>query len=244
MLQAWARVLRPTVEHPPSPKRQVSIMHTRIPAIAVACGVLGLTGCNYGGDGGDNAITTQILSDARFDGDIERTSSNTFTITQGMSSTVQTVLAGIDPVGGTEFRAFLDFPLGGSDGVPADARIDSAFLEIFIDDLQPSSGRLPVRVDLVEFQPPTLIESDYDRTLQPALASVVVSPDISSADLGRFVPIDVTPLMQEAQRRGLVDFQVRIMEDLGPAVSVLMAIDDSTGADRRDRAPLLTVTYF
>jgi hypothetical protein len=161
-----------------------------------------------------------------------------------MSTTVQSVLAGIDPVGGTEFRAFLDFPLGGSGGVPADARIDSAFLEIYIDDLQPISGRLPVRIDLVAFQPPNLIETDFSRTLQPALASVIVSPDISRSDVGTFVPIDVTPLMDEAQRRGLVDFQVRIMEDLGPAIPVLMIIDDSTGANRRDRAPLLTVTYF
>jgi hypothetical protein len=50
--------------------------------------------------------------------------------------------------------------------------------------------------------------------------------------------------MVEAQRRGLVDFQVRIMEDLGPAIPVLMTIDDSTGAQRASRAPVLTVTYF
>jgi hypothetical protein len=37
---------------------------------------------------------------------------------------------------------------------------------------------------------------------------------------------------------------VRIMEDLGPAIPVLMIIDDSTGSDRGSRAPLLTVTYF
>jgi hypothetical protein len=220
-------------------------MHVRIPVIAIACGILSLSGC---GGGGDNSapptVTTQILSDSRFDGDIEQTSPNSFTITQGMSSTVQSVFAGIDPVGGTEFRAFLDFPLTGSSGVPGNAFIDLAFLEVYIDDLQPTTGKLPIRVDLVAFQPPTLIETDFDRTLQPALASVIVSPDISSSDLGTFVPIDVTSLMVEAQRRGLVDFQVRIMEDLGPAIPVLMVIDDSTGANRASRAPLLTVTYF
>jgi hypothetical protein len=161
-----------------------------------------------------------------------------------MSSTVQSVLAGIDPAGGTEFRAFLDFPLGGTGGVPANALIDSAFLEIFIDDLFPITGKLPIRVDLVAFQPPTLVASDFSRTEQPALASVIVTPDISSADVGTFVPIDVTSLMIEAQRRRLVDFQVRIMEDLGPAISVLMVIDNPTGSDRSSRAPLLTVTYF
>jgi hypothetical protein len=220
-------------------------MHVRIPVIAIACGILSLSGC---GGGGDNSapptVTTQILSDSRFDGDIEQTSPNSFTVTRGMSSTVQSVFAGIDPVGGTEFRAFLDFPLTGSGGVPGNAFIDSAFLEVYIDDLQPTTGKLPIRVDLVAFQPPTLLETDFDRTLQPALASVVVSPDISSSDVGTFVPIDVTSLMVEAQRRGLVDFQVRIMEDLGPAIPVLMVIDDSTGTNRASRAPLLTVTYF
>jgi len=192
-------------------------------------------------------VTTQILSDPRFDGDIEQVSDTQFTITQGMSSSVQTVFAGIDgsdPMNPTEFRAFLDFPLSGSGGVPANASIDSASLEFYVDDLQPIAGKLPLRVDLVAFQPPTLFASDYDRGAQPALASVIVTPDISSADVGKFVPIDVTALMVEAQRRGLVDFQVRIMEDLGPAIPVLMIIDDSTGSNRASRAPLLTVTYF
>jgi hypothetical protein len=220
-------------------------MHARIPVIAIACGILSLSGC--GGGGGNSApptVTTQILSDSAFDGDIEQTSPSTFTITQGMSSTVQSVFAGIDPVAGTEFRAFLDFQLTGAGGVPGNAAIDSAFLEVYVDDLQPTTGRLPIRVDLVAFQPPTLIATDFDRTLQPALASVIVSPSISNADVGKFVPIDVTSLMVEAQRRGLVDFQVRILEDLGPAIPVLMIIDDSTGANRASRAPLLTVTYF
>ena len=220
-------------------------MHVRIPILAVACGILTLSGCGGGDDGSTpQTFTTHILSDSRFDGDIERTSPNAFTITQGMSSTVQSVFSGIDPVGGTEFRAFLDFPLTGAGGVPGKALIDSAFLEIYIDDLEPIQGKLPIRVDLVAFQPPTLIETDFDRTLQPALASVIVSPDIASSDVGTFVPIDVTSLMVEAQRRGLVDFQVRIMEDLGPAIPVLMVIDDSTGVNRGSRAPLLTVTYF
>jgi hypothetical protein len=221
------------------------IMHVRIPVIAIACGILTLSGC---GGSTDNSApprsTTQIISDPRFDGDIEQIAPNSFTITQGMSSTVQSVFAGIDPVGGTEFRAFLDFPLTGSGGVPGNASIDSAFLEVYVDDLQPITGNLPIRVDLVAFQPPTLIATDFDRTLQPALASVIVSPDISSSDVGKFVPIDVTSLMVEAQRQGLVDFQVRIMEDLGPAIPVLMVIDDSTGPNRASRAPLLTVTYF
>ncbi|HEU4624162.1 MAG TPA: hypothetical protein VFS52_05325 [Steroidobacteraceae bacterium] len=221
-------------------------MHVRFPMIGLICGMWALAGCggDGNGDGFANAFTTQILSDSRFDGDIEQTGPDTFTVTQGMSSTVQSVLVGIDPDAGTEFRAFLDFPLGGANGVPADAVIDSAFLEIFIDDLLPITGKLPVRVDLVAFQPPTLIETDFNRTSQPALASVIVTPDIDRRDVGTLVPIDVTSLMIEAQRRGLVDFQVRIMQDLGPAIPVLMVIDDTTGPNRSQRAPLLTVTYF
>jgi hypothetical protein len=219
--------------------------YSRILATAVACAVLGLTAC---GGGGDNrpppTYNTQILSDASFDGDIEQTSPTAFTVTQGMSASVQNVLAGIDPVAGTEFRAFLDFPLGGSGGVPANAAIDSAFLDIYIDDLQPSTGSLPLLVELVAFQPPTLIPSDFSRTAQPPLASVLVSPPISPSDVGNHVVIDVTALMIQAQRQGLPDFQVRIMEDLGPAIPVLIAIDDTTGADRNNRAPLLNVTYF
>jgi hypothetical protein len=218
-------------------------MHLRIPAIAAACGMLFLSGCG-GTDTDDGLVTTHILSDPRFDGDIERIAPDTYTVTQGMSSSVQSVLAGIDPVGGTEFRAFLDFPLGGSGGVPGDALIDSAFLELYVTNLDPITARLPLRIDLVAFQPPTLIGTDYSRSVQPALASVTVSPDISRSDVGNYVPIDVTPLMREAQRRGLADFQVRIMEDLGPPIPALMIIDDPTGSDRSSRAPHLTVTYF
>jgi hypothetical protein len=222
-------------------------MYLRVSAIAAAC-VLFLSACGGGGDGIDHSspqtFTAQIFSDPAYDGDIEQVAPNTFTVTQGMTSSVQSVLAGIDPAAGTEFRAFLDFPLGGAGGVPGNAVIDSAFLEIYIDDLEPITGQLPVRVDLVAFQPPTLVDTDFSRSIQPALASVTVSPDITRADVGTAVPIDVTPLMREAQRRGLADFQVRILQDLGPGVAVLMVIDNSTGADRASRAPLLTVTYF
>ena len=36
--------------------------------------------------------------------------------------------------------------------------------KLYIDDLQPLSGRLPIRVDLVEFQPPTLVATDFSRS--------------------------------------------------------------------------------
>ena len=213
-------------------------------SIALTCAVLSLAGCGGGDDGPPPSFTTQILSDPGFDGDIEQTSATTFNIVQGMSPTVQSVFAGIDPVAGTEFRAFLDFPLTGPQGVPADAIIDSAFLEIYVDSLTPISGSLPILIDLVSFEPPTLIGTDFDRTVQPPIASVRITPNISSADVGTYVPIDVTALMNQAQRLGLSDFQVRIMEDLGPPIATLMEIDDTTGSARSARAPLLTVTYF
>jgi hypothetical protein len=218
--------------------------HSRLLAVALACTVLGLAGCGGGDDLGPQLFTTQILSDSGFDGDIEQTGASSFTVTQGMSPDVQTVLSGIDPVSGDEFRAFLDFPLTGSGGVPANAGIDSAFLEFYLGDLQPNTATLPVLIDLVSFQPPTLIPTDFDRTAQPALASVRISPPINRNDIGTYVSVDVTSLMIQAQRLGLSDFQIRIMEDLGPPVVGLMVIDDTTGADRAKRAPLLTVTYF
>jgi hypothetical protein len=215
--------------------------------LTIACAVASLTGCGDGDhvhDGPPRLVTTQIQSDPAFDGDIEQTSSTSFAITQGMSPAVQSVFAGIDPVARTEFRAFLDFPLTGAGGVPGNAIIDSAFLDVYIDSLQPNVGEIPILIDLVSFQPPTLIDTDFDRTLQPSLASLVVSPPFSQADVGTNVSIDVTPLMIKAQNLGLLDFQVRIMQDLGPAIPILLEIDDTTGVDRGSFAPLLTVTYF
>jgi hypothetical protein len=213
--------------------------------LAAASSLIVLAGCGGGGDNIDQPeiVQTQILSDSGFDGDIEQTGPDSAVVTQGMGPNVQNVLAGIDPNTGDEFRAFLHFPLGGSGGVPANARIDSAFLEVFIDDLDPTNAVVPVRVELVSFQQP-MVATDFDRTAQPPLAFVTLSPRLGPSDVGKYVPIDVTPLMIEAQRRGLADFQVRIMEDLGPPIDGLFAINDTTSSDRGKTAPLLTVNYF
>ncbi len=221
--------------------------NTKVSMAVLAAAMLGLSGC--GGGGNDYApapptqVVTHILSDPQFDGDIEQTGPGTYTVTQGMSANVQTVFAGIDPTAQTEFRAFLDFALTGPGGVPGNAIIDSAFLEFMVDNVLPPTGSVPIRVELVSFQPPNLIGTDFDRTIQPPLGAVIVSGDVTQADVGHFVSVDVTPLMVQAQQLGLVDFQVRVMEDLGPAIYTLVEIDDSTAADRSQRAPLLTVTY-
>jgi hypothetical protein len=199
-----------------------------------------VAGCGGGGDHPPDITHTQIFSDSGYDGDIEQTGADSAVVTQGMGPTVQSVFAGIDPVSGDEFRAFLHFPL---DTVPAQAHIDSAFLEIYVDDIQPLNAVIPVRVELVSFQQP-MVATDFDRTAQPPIAYTTLSPRLGPSDRGKYVPIDVTDLMDQAQRLGLADFQVRIMEDLGPPVEGLFTIDDSTGSNRPSFAPLLTVNYY
>jgi hypothetical protein len=210
--------------------------------------ILCMTSCGGGSSGNAApAFVTQILSDPAFDGTITLDPlASSFTITQGMTPDVQSVFAGIDPATGAESRAFLDFPLTGAGGVPGDAVIVSAILDIVITSIvvDPTSATIPVRIDLVSFQPPTLLETDFSRTLQPALVTATISPPLSQADFGAHVSLDVTSLMVEAQRLGLPDFQVRILEDIGATVPGLVEINDTTGAFRGDLAPLLQVTYF
>lgn len=197
--------------------------------------LLGVSGCGGGNDTSPTFVS-DILSNATLDGDIEQNPPGVFTITQGNT---QSVFAGIDPVTGGEFRAFLQFSLA---TVPANAIISSSTLDIFINSIQPLTGSIPMRIDLVSFQPPTLIASDFDRIAQPALASITFP--IFQSDLARHVAIDVTPLMREAQRLSLASFQIRILEDLGIVSPGLIEINDTTGANRATLAPLLTVVFF
>lgn len=199
-----------------------------------------LAGCGGGSDAAPT-IVTQIFSDPNADGDIARDPGPPETFTISTASTTLGVLVGIDPLSVVEFRGFLDFPLGGAGGVPAGAIIVSATLDIFINEVivaAPATA-VPILMDLVTFQPPTLIASDFDDVALPPLASRTF--DIFTTDAGFFVPVDVTGLMQEAQRRGLPDFQVRLLLDFA-AASGRIEIDDrpTVGAT----APLLTVEYF
>ncbi len=156
----------------------------------------------------------------------------------------QSLFAGVVPATLDESRAFLDFPLGGPNGVPLNASIVSATLDIVIDSISPGAA-VPLRIDLISFPPP-LIATDFDRIIQPSLASVV-GPVITSADvfvpaLNNHVLIDVTPLMVQAQVQAVPNFQIRILDDSG--TPGLIEIDDSTGANRLNFAPLLTVQFF
>jgi len=208
--------------------------------------ILALAGCG-GGGGGSSApaqVTTQIFSDPVFDGDIAQDPvTGTFTVTRGNT---QFVSAGIDPATGVEYRAFLDFPLTGAGGVPGNAVIVSAFLDIVINNIQPQPliGTIPFFIDLVSFPPATLAGTNFSRTILPPLATTTITPPISQTDLGRHVTIDVTSLMIEAQRLGLLNFQVRILEDLSAVAPGLIEINDTTGVNSSTLAPLLQVTYF
>ena len=200
---------------------------------------LALSGCGGGGSSSPPVYETQILSRLAFDGDIQFDPPNFFTVTQGNTPSV---LAGIDPVTGSEFRAFLNFPLTGAGGVPGNASIVSATLDIFIDSItiQPAASSIPIRIELVSFPPQTLLASDYDRNIQLPLAFTTIRPPISQADVNRHVVVDVTLLMREAQRLGLPNFQIRILEDDGFVFPGLIEINETT----INREPLLTVNYY
>ncbi len=215
-------------------------------AVLMSLIILSLVGC--GGDGSSGPpppppIVTQILSDPVYDADILQDSTGTLTLTQG---TAQSYFAGIDPATGAEYRAFLDFPLTGTNGVPGNASIVSATLDIVVNNvtLLSPNDTLPIRIELVSIPGLILVPDDFSRTFQPAINFTTIEPPISSADIGIHVAIDVTPLMLDAQRLGLQDFQVRILQDLVAAPPGLMEINDTTGSLRGDLAPLLQVKYF
>jgi hypothetical protein len=194
----------------------------------------------FAGCGGDSesrsTFSADILSDQPSDGDIAFDPvSQTVTITQGP----ETLFFGIDALDPNfpEYRAFLTFPLDGATGydvVPAAARIESATLELLIDTVS-FAPVVPTLLDLVSYPLNGLRDEDFDSV--PLLTQAL---DIFASDLGRFVLIDVTPLMREAQLRGLPVFQVRFLLDL-EADAGLVGIEDLPAV--AVTAPLLTVVY-
>jgi hypothetical protein len=209
--------------------------------LAVVLATVLLVGCGGGGGGGGTAPTifvSNIQSDPGADGDIAFTEPSTFTISSAL--TTGSVQAGIiDPIFGPEFRGFLDFPLAGPGGVPVTASVISATLEIFIASVTVTAPNVivPLLIDLVSFQPPTLLFDDFDRLVQPPLVSTIF--DVFTSDVGTTLLVDVTPLMVEAQRLGLPDFQVRLLLDFSASTG-LVEIDDSIA----ETAPLLSVEFF
>ena len=196
--------------------------------------LLALTGCGGGHDDPPPLFLADIFSDTTVDGYIRQDGTGALQVTRAVPS----VFAGLDPSSPDEFRAFLDFPL---DVVPVSARIQTATVEIFIRNVLSAGSSVPMRVELVSFPPP-LLAADYDSV--PLIGTAVVFP-IFPSDIGTFVSFDVTALMEEAQARGLSNFQIRILQDFDPPPPAppsppgLIEIDDT-----QPNEPLLSVDYF
>jgi hypothetical protein len=178
-------------------------------------------------------ITVGILSDLASDGDIAFDPFlSSFTVTTGSSS----VLFGIDSLNShlPEFRAFLTFPLDGVTGqpvVPGDAFIVSADVEVFVS-LLDFASTVPTFLDLVQYPFRSLAAIDFNAV---PLATRPVF-DFFASDLGFFVPIDVTSLMQAAQvPPALVDFQLRFSRDM--SVPPLAPSSSARSAGRTVVAP-------
>ncbi len=200
--------------------------------------LLALSGCGSGDvvvNVSPPPINTTISSSLALDGYVVE---NPVTLTLTSFQNTASLFAGLDPVTGAEYRAFIGFPLSGAGGVPPDARIVSATLDIVIRSIQTTSGSIPVRIELVSFAAP-LQPNDFDRIILPPLAFTTIIPAISQADVGKPVLVDVTELMREALRRGHSNFQVRVLEDLGIVPAGLIEIDDTNTL-----APQLVVDYF
>jgi hypothetical protein len=201
--------------------------------VAIALVMIFTTACSGGGDGPPPIFVAEIISDQSTDGDIAY-DGVLYTITPGPD----TVFFGIDDLDPNlpEYRAFLDFPLDGSTGqdvIPANAVIVSATLEVYINEVS-FTNVVPTDLDLVLYPVAGLEALDFVST---PLASQ--SLNFFNTDVGHFVSINVTPLMREAQRLGLDDFQVRFVLDLAADFG-FVGIED--GPDIAF-APILTVEY-
>ena len=153
-------------------------------------------------------FTVDIYSDHLSDGDIANDPYLGFIVTR-WPATEGTIFFGVDSgIPNIPFyRLFLDFPLDGSTGgpsIPLNAFIVSATLDLFVNSVY-FAGTIPADIDLVYFPPATGLTSQL--YYQTPYASRPV--DFFASDQSTFVPIDVTPLMLEAQFQGFPDFQVR-----------------------------------
>lgn len=206
------------------------MMRLASPAALLAL-VFTLMGCVVVDDDDDreplpSPIVADILSDPRVDGDVD--GGGVVTIGAG------TVLAGVSPTTGVEFRGFFSFPLA---SVPADASVQSASLELFVIDLDPLRTT-PFTLDLVSFTPP-LLASDFSRSGLPPLATRGF--DLFAGDPGNIVRLDVTALVREAFRRGLPDGQFRLLLDENQNVGLVTVADPLASTAT---APLLHIEYF
>ncbi|MBU0673987.1 MAG: hypothetical protein KJ950_05035 [Proteobacteria bacterium] len=195
-----------------------------------------LVGCGGGGDSW-SYYEADIYSDQPIDADIAYNSTQrSYTITNGPN----TLYFGIDDVDPNfpEYRAFLDFPLNGATGgaiVPVSARIDSATLELFINEVSFASV-VPSFIDLISYPLSGVRVVDFD-----SLPLKTQTVNFYPSDQGAIVAIDITPLMREAQWLGLADLQLRFVLDLAVNAGFI-GIDDRPNVSVT--APLLRVKYM
>mgnify|MGYP006864900655 FL=1 len=210
----------------------------RLGTAAVLAILLLLAGCSD--DEEFFTVVVRALSDQRADGDI---GFNPFpepdgTYLPSQADSTGSLLFGIDEGDGTEYRAFLDFPLDGSTGggaVPLGAVIVSAYIEVFVNSVEFAST-VPTLLDLVPFPMTGLEATDFD-----SLPIATRAPfDFFRSDIGHHVRIGVTSLMAEAQSLELPDLQLRLLLDFVPEAAGLVELDDGANANL---APLLTVEY-
>ena len=212
-------------------------------------GVVGALTLFLAGCGSDtNAppiVAVEILSDQPSDGDI---AFDPVTGLYGVSQGPPTLFFGIDLLNPNtpEYRAFLDFPLDGSTGFPAiplNARITYAEVKVSIVSVE--FGRtIPTLMDLVSYPIKGLTSADYnsDPLTYPDGSFAFRRFDFFTTDVGNDVAIDVTSLMQEVQRRGLADFQVRFLLDFVQNPIGFVTIDDQPTV--AITAPRLLVEYY
>ncbi|MFZ2949913.1 MAG: DNRLRE domain-containing protein [Desulfuromonadaceae bacterium] len=199
--------------------------------LVLASLTLVLSGCGGGSSSPPPPPPTfeaRILSNPTYDGDITY---DGFTYAISPNSPAS-VFAGIDPVTRSETRAFLNFSLS----AVSNTFINSARLDLYINSFTSNYTTIPIRIELVSFTPP-LVGSDFDRIIQPPLETV--QSTIFNSDVNNYVSIDVTRLVATAQSMRLANFQIRILEDLGPVNPGLFEINDATTS----RAPLLDIIY-
>ena len=188
---------------------------------------------------GCRTVFAQILSDQQADGHIRfippPPPEGTYTISQADST--GNLFFGIDS-DGTEFRAFLDFPLDGSNGgdvVPLEAAIVSADIEVFVNKVDLAST-VQTLMDLVPFSITGLTATDFN-----SVPIATRTPfNFYESDIGTYVRIDATSLMAETQHQGLPDLQLRLLLDFVPEAAGLVELDDGVTAST---APLLIVEY-
>jgi hypothetical protein len=207
-------------------------------------GVLALVLAGCGGSSGPDLFVFEQLSDQTVDAHISSViDPGTGDPTIFPAATTGAIRVGVDG-SGVEYRGFLDFPIG---GIPSAADVRLAYIEVFVGSV-PFGANVPVLLELVDFQPPVLIGSDFFRSApQPFL------PPVLGRSLFDFLPSDallprptvrivVTSLVQRALQRLQPDFQVRLLLDPDPlaVVPAVVTLDDAA----INTAPLLHVEYF